>query len=75
MKKFLFIVAADQVDLLPELSREFAREGVIFVVDRREHPRRQMPIPVANELRSKSRRQRCLCGLLAELGFAVVPRD
>jgi hypothetical protein len=75
MKDLLFIIAVDQTDLLPDLSREFAREGVAFVVDRRHDGRRRMKHGIGDERRIQARRQWSISEMLDDFGFAVVPNE
>ena len=58
MDRLLFLVARDQPDLWDQLNKEFSREDVSVVVDRRRGERRRAEATGGDERRQSDRRAR-----------------
>jgi len=75
MQRTLFVIARHRLELLRDLSREFARPGVEFAVDQRRvrRRRRKAVAPAAeNRRRTRDRRWRRSGPDLKTAGFAVI---
>lgn len=72
MKHVQFIIATNQLELVPELRREFRTSNVEIIIDRRQGQRRRSHQPgIARERRHSERRVHDISADLQSVGFAV----
>ena len=73
MDRLLFLVARDQPDLWDQLNKEFAREDVAVVVDRRRGERRRTEHTNGDDRRNAERRARAEVDQeVQSRGFSVI---
>jgi hypothetical protein len=73
MDRLLFLVARDQPDLWDQLNKEFAREDVAVVVDRRRGERRRAEHAESDNRRNAERRSRAdIDQEVLARGFSVI---